>query len=122
MSSWKKHIIQALLTAAWNREVITYRDLAKIAKTPTPLSIHSLTLELERLIRKDHYAGRPLLGSIAISRVRNGIPAPGFFKLCQDIGRYFGPIDGPQAVLFHRIEIEAVYAAAKDPGFLKEKY
>ena len=74
--------------------------------------IHRLTLLLEDLIRADHDAGQPLRASLAVSRARDGLPAPGFFILCREIARYFGPESGPQAAAFHRIECDRVFEAA----------
>ena len=62
-------------------------------------------------------AGRPLLAAVAVSAKRGGTPAPGFFRLAAELGVYFGPERGPQAALFHAMELERVYranAAAQD--------
>ena len=90
----------------------TYAELAVAAGLAGRQRIHRLTLLLEDLAPPDHDAGQPLRASLAVSRARDGLPAPGFFILCREIGRYFGPERGPQAAAFHRIECDRVFEAA----------
>ena len=91
---------------------INYSDLADAANVPPPHRIHAVTTLLEKLIRADHAAGRPLLASVAVSKV-HGRPSDGFFQLCRDIGRYFGPDRGPQAELFHALELQRIHQAVR---------
>jgi len=64
------------------------------------------------MIRADHAAGHALRAAVAVSRARNGLPGPGFFQVCREIGRYFGPDLGPQAELFHRLECAHTHKTA----------
>jgi hypothetical protein len=89
----------------------TYAAVAERLAVPPPHRIHRLTDALEALVRADHVAGRPLRAAVVVSRARDGLPAPGFFHLCRELGRYFGPDDGPQAALFHQIELDRLRAS-----------
>lgn len=101
-----------LARTAADGTTITYAELARQAGIHPPHSIHRTTAALEFLIRADHAAGRPLLATVAVSGKRGGLPAPGFFHLCSALGRYFGPDSGPQAELFHTLELKAAQDAA----------
>ena len=106
-----------LAASAGRHATLTYLELAQAAGVAPPRAIHRVTLALERLMREDHAAGRPLLAAVAVSAKRGGTPAPGFFRLAAELGVYFGPERGPQAALFHAMELERVYragAAAQD--------
>lgn len=88
---------------------ITYRDLAVAAGVGAPHSIHRTTLGLEALMREDHAAGRPLLAAVAVGKA--GCPRPGFFYVLAELGRYDGPVEGPEAVAQHDRELAATRAA-----------
>jgi len=101
--------VTPVLRAAAQRGIcINYRDLAVEAGVEAPHSIHRTTMALEAMIRDDHAAGRPLLAALAISK--RGIPAPGFFQLLRDLGRYDGPDTGAAAERHHAHELEAALA------------
>lgn len=87
---------------------LTYLELATAAGIGPPHAIHRVAHALETLIREDHAAGRPLLAAVVVSARRGGLPAPGYFHLAAELGRYFGPDRGPQAALFHSLELERV--------------
>ncbi len=97
-----------LAAAAARGETLTYLELATAAGLRPPHAIHRVTDALETLIRDDHASGRPLLAAVAVSAKRAGLPAPGFFRLTSELGLYFGPEQGPQAALFHAMELARV--------------
>lgn len=100
-----------LAASAGRHATLSYLDLAQAAGVRPPRAIHRVTLALERLMREDHAEGRPLLAAVAVSAKRGGTPAPGFFRLAAELGVYFGPERGPQAALFHTLELDRVCAA-----------
>lgn len=103
--------LRRLLTEAAGRQAtLRYADLARDAQVPPPHTIHKTAELLEELLREDHAAGRPLLAALAVSRRDDGTPAPGFFQLLTELGRYDGPDRGPEAVKVHRAELEEAWA------------
>ena len=94
-----------LCALAAEGRTITYGDLAAHAEVPPPQRIHRLTLALEDLIREDQAAARPLLAALAVSKAADGLPGPGFFQLCAELGLYDGPDRGPEAASFHAREL-----------------
>ncbi len=101
--------------AARSGATLTYLQVAERAGLAGPGRIARVAAALERTILEDHAAGRPLRAAVAVSRVRDGLPAPGFFQLCREIGRYSGPDRGPEAAAFHAGELRAARAAARGP-------
>ena len=108
-SSWQRRVEMALATAQRARQIITYAELADAAKIPQPHRIHKLTQWLENSMRRDHAAGKPLRAAIVISRNRGGLPAPGFFALCGELGLYHGAVSGQRAVQFHKAAITKLW-------------
>ena len=104
-------IAEILKATARSGGTITYREIADGAEIPSPRRIQTITRALEDSIRADHAAGRPLLAAVAVSRAGDGLPGAGFFQLCGEIGLYFGPDNGPQAKLFHAMELRRLRAA-----------
>jgi hypothetical protein len=104
--------LRAHLTAlARRRATTTYREAARALGLRPPHTIHRVAAALEALMRADHAAGRPLLSALVLSRARDGLPAPGFFALARELGRYDGPDDaGPAARAFHLGELERAWA------------
>ena len=71
---------RAFLESIANRRIpMTYQELAKALHVLPPHSIHLVTEALERLLEEDAAANRPFIAALAISKVRGGLPAPGFF-------------------------------------------
>ncbi len=99
-----------LRVLASRRETITYRDLAKALELQPPNTIHRVTEALEVLIHEDHEDGAPLIAALVVSKVRGGVPAPGFFQLARSLGRYGGPDAGPEAEAHHAREIEGAWS------------
>jgi hypothetical protein len=108
-------IAEILNTTARNGGTITYREIADIAEIPSPGRIQAVTGALENRIRADHATGRPLLAAVAVSRGGDGLPGAGFFQLCREIGLYFGPDHGPQAEMFHALELRRLRATLSEP-------
>ena len=91
------------------RATITYRDLANALGLQPPNTIHQVTEVLEDLMREDHESGVPALTALVVSKVGNGLPAPGFFQLAHALGRYDGPESGSAAEAYHAAELEAAW-------------
>ena len=108
-TSWQRRAEMALATAQQANQTITYAELADAAKIPNPHRIHKLTEWLENSMRRDHAAGKPPRAALVISRNRGGLPAPGFFILCGELGLYHGAVSGQHAVQFHKTMINKVW-------------
>ena len=108
-TSWQHRAEMALNAALQAGQTITYAELADAATIPKPQRIHKLTVWLESTMRKDHADGKPLRAALVISRNRSGLPAPGFFMLCGELGLYDGSGSGESAVHFHRTSINDLW-------------
>lgn len=84
---------------------ITYQELANSMALAPPHTIHRLTDSLELLMQQDAAANRPFIAALAISKRRNGLPAPGFFDCAAALGRFSG-----DAAAFHEQEFAAAVA------------
>ncbi len=98
---WQRRAEMALTSVIAADRLVTYAELADAATIPPPNRIHKLTLWLETTVVADHQAGHKLRMARVISRSRGGLPAPGFFIKCRELGLYDGPDDGPLAQAFH---------------------
>ena len=105
---WQNRAEMALASATSLGRMVTYAEMADAADIPAPQRIHKLTLWLEATMRQDHAAGQPLRAALVISRNRNGLPAPGFFMLCQELRIYQGAETGDDATQFHQTMIAAL--------------
>ena len=105
---WQNRAKMALASATSLGRIVTYAEMADAANIPAPQRIHKLTLWLESTMRQDHAAGQPLRAALVISRNRNGLPAPGFFLLCNELGIYQGAKTGADAARFHQTMIAAL--------------
>ena len=94
---------------ARERETTTYRHLAQALDLRPPNTIHKVTMVLENLMKEDHESGVPVLAALVVSKVRNGLPAPGYFRLACELGRYDGPDSGPAAETYHGAELERAW-------------
>lgn len=110
-----RHLRPLLEAVARRAATTTYLELAAAAGVRPPRAIHRVTEALETLMREDHAAGRPLLAAVVVSARRGGTPAPGFFRLAAELGRYFGPEQGPQAALYHALERDRLHAVLAAP-------
>ena len=100
----------SLRSVAKRRIPITYQELAKALQISPPHSIHRVTEALERLMEEDAAAERPFIAALAISKARDGIPAPGFFDRARRLGRFAGDPNGEDARTFHAAQMNAVFA------------
>ena len=106
---WQQCATVILATACQANRTITYSELADAANVPRPHRIYKLTKWLEGTMHEDHAAGIPLRAALVISRNRGGIPAPGFFILCDELGIYHGAPSGPDASRFHKARINDLF-------------
>jgi hypothetical protein len=90
----------ALIEQAKAGATTTYRELAERIGLKPPQMIHRVAEALESLMEQDAAAGRPLLAALCGSKVRPGLPAPGFFIKANELGVFLGRRDGPEAIAF----------------------
>lgn len=70
--------VRAFLEKVAKRRIpITYQELAKALQILPPHSIHRVTEAMERLMEEDAAADCPFIAALAISKARDGLPAPG---------------------------------------------
>ena len=101
----KDRLREVLLEQARTGLPVTYRQLADRLGLAPPRTIHRVGEALEELIDEDVAGGRPLLSAVAVSRVRPGIPARGFFLRARHAGILSEDPDGPEAFAFHAREL-----------------
>ena len=89
---------------------ITYRELAHALALEPPGTIRRIAEALEELMHEDAVAGRPFIASLAISKIRGGVPAPGFFACARRLGRLVEDEDSSDARVFHAREFKAAVA------------
>lgn len=83
---WLARLRSELERVRLQRRTVTYLQLADALCIPPPKRIHTVTRLLELLLNEDVRAGRPPLAALAVSRVRGGLPAPGFFDRARRLG------------------------------------
>jgi hypothetical protein len=108
-----------LRKAAEQRLPVTYQEVAEALGLIPPNTIHQVTEALEHLMTEDAATDRPFIAAIVISKVRGGLPAPGFFDCAARLGRFDGDAAGPEAWAFHAAEFNAMvafWAASGSPG------
>ena len=105
--------LQALAT---RRLPITYREAAKGLLLSPPNTIHQVTEALEQIMIEDAAADRPFIAAMVISKMRGGLPAPGFFDCAARLGRFAGDATCLDAWAFHSFEIDAAFAFWGPPG------
>ena len=101
-----------LQTLATRRLPITYQEATKGMFLSPPNTIHQVTEALEQLMAEDAAADRPFIAAMVISKARGGLPAPGFFDCAARLGRFAGDVTGPDARVFHAVELNAVLAGS----------
>lgn len=72
------------------RRTLTYLEVADALAMPGPKRIHKTTRLIERLLKRDFEAGRPIRAALAVSRARGGLPAEGFFDRARRLGLFAG--------------------------------
>ena len=105
--------LQALATL---RLPITYQEAAKGLRLSPPHTIHQVTQALEQLMAEDAAADRPFIAAMVIGKIRDGLPAPGFFDCATRLGRFAGDATGPGARVFHAAQFSAAVALWAPPG------
>ena len=102
--------IRAYLTKlARHRRTITYLELAKELEVQPPNTIHQVTNTLEVLMQEDCTNGAPFLAALVVSKVHNGLPAPGFFSFARSLGRVRGSDTGPETHACHAGELQRAW-------------
>ena len=109
MSSLPNRVREHLKELARRRETIIYRDLAKELEVQPPKTIHQVADALEVLMREDQATGAPFLAALAVSKVRNGLPAPEFFYIARMLGRFKGSETGSDTPSYHACELESAW-------------
>jgi len=99
-----------LQTLAGLRLPITYREAAKALLLSPPNTIRQVTDALEQIMTEDAAADRPFIAAMVISKMRGGLPAPGFFDCAARLGRFGGDATCLDASAFHAVEINAAFA------------
>ena len=99
---------QALMDQARTGIPTTYGELAERVGLEAPRTIHRLAEALETLMKDDVAAGRPMLAALCVSKVRPGLPAPGFFLAATELGVFSGDPTGLEARAFHADELQRV--------------
>ena len=97
-------------------EPITYKALAEALELKPPNTIHQVTEALEWLMREDAANDHPFIAALVISRARSGLPAPGFFDIAKELGRFDGDPSGPDAAASHGAMLVATIAFWSAPG------
>lgn len=92
------------------RRTLTYLQVADALAIDAPQRIHKTTRLIEILLNEDARAGRPIRSALAVSRIRNGRPAPGFF----DRARRLGLFDGNDPEGFHDRLLGELFADGTD--------
>ncbi|AZO25874.1 hypothetical protein EJ070_24920 [Mesorhizobium sp. M1E.F.Ca.ET.045.02.1.1] len=105
----KDRLRQILIELAQTETVVTYKNLAERLCLMPPQTIHRATDLLEKLMAEDAEAGRPLLAALCVGRLRNDLPAPGFFMTAQVLGLFSGAPEGPVARDFYMRELARVF-------------
>ena len=88
-------------------QTLTYLEAAQAMQLVPPQTIHQITNALELLMAEDVAAGRPLIAALVVGKMRDGLPAPGFFECAAQLGRFAGAASGPDARAFHALELKA---------------
>jgi hypothetical protein len=89
---------------------ITYGEMARELGLIPPNTIHQLTQALEELMAEDSVADRPFIAAMVISKMRKGLPAPGFFDCAAQLGRFVGEATGENLRVYYEAEFNAVLA------------
>lgn len=80
---------------------ITYKALADAMELAPPKTIHQVTQALEHLMKEDAANQRPFIAALVISRGRSGLPAPGFFEVASQLGRFDSDSSASEAAEFY---------------------
>lgn len=87
---------------------VTYQQLAEALGLTPPGTIQRVAQALETLMHEDAEQGRPMIAALVVSR-RSSLPAPGFFGLAVELGRF--PADSARHVEVYREEFQCALSA-----------
>ena len=76
-----------------------------------PQRIHKLARLVEILLKQDVEAGLAPLAALVVSRVRGGLPAPGFFDRAARLGIF----DGSDPARFHSELLAVLFDSTGNP-------
>jgi len=93
------------------RRTMTYLEAADSIPLDPPHRIHQVARLLEIMLKQDCLDNRPRLSALVVSRVRGGLPAPGFFDRARRLGLY----DGRDPARFHRQLLDQLYQDDPNP-------
>ena len=88
------------------RRTLTYLEVADTLAIPSPKRIHKTARLVERLMKQDAEAGRPIRAALVTSRARPGLPAEGFFDRARRLGLY----SGGDPAAFHAALLERLFS------------
>lgn len=108
---WLARLRRVLEQARVQRRTMTYLQVADALDMPGPKRIHQTTRLIERLLAEDVRAGRAPLAALAISRARDGLPAPGFFDRARRLG--LDPTPDPRS--FHQALLRRLFECEDTP-------
>lgn len=111
----KDQLRQLLVDRAQTASPVTYKELADRLGLAPPQTIHRVTEALEVLMVEDAAAGRPLLAALCVSRLQPSLPARGFFVTAKALSAFSGDPEGPEARVFHAIELQRAVAFYRRP-------
>jgi hypothetical protein len=89
---------------------LTYLQVADALAIEAPQRIHRTTRLVEKLLKRDADAGRPIRAALVVSRGRGGRPAPGFF----DRACHLGLFDGKEPESLHDRLLDQLFERAPD--------
>ena len=99
-----EEIVRAkLIEVARQRNLMTYSDAARLVGLPA-VSVGPLVLD--RINKREHTEGRPLLSALVVSK-STGIPGKGFYEIASSLGLY----NDEEHCKYWRQEVQRVYAA-----------
>ncbi len=93
------------------RRTVTYLQAADAVGVEAPQRIHKLSRLVEILLKQDVDAGNTPLAALVVSRVRGGLPAPGFF----DRAARLGVFDGHDPARFHSQLLASLFDSTGKP-------
>lgn len=101
------HRIRAhLCEIAQTAQPISHHAFAKRLELSPPNTIHELTVALDQLNGEDVAADQPLIAALVVSKAKAGLPVRGFFEYTKENGLFDGDVSGPDASVFHEVELK----------------
>jgi hypothetical protein len=100
-------ILQSLIQT---RTAMSYSDFAVCMKLTGPQKINRIVTSLEKITLEDMRAGRPLRACMIFSKQTPGLPSPGFFSFCAEIGVFDWQNDLAKARIFTQSQQEMLFS------------